>query len=95
MVASGTPMLASVRTHRTWTITDAKARLSELLRLVRDEGPQYIGTKQSFIVISEEEWLLLKRPKKPFGLWLIQNLPTVGELELPDRNERDREIPFQ
>ena len=81
--------------HRTWTIAEAKARLSELLRLVREEGPQYIGTKKTFVVISEEEWLSLKRPKKPLGLWLIENLPMVGELELPDRNEPDREIPFQ
>ena len=84
-----------VSDHRTWTIAEAKARLSELLRLVREEGPQYIGTKKTFVVISEEEWLSLKRPKKPLGLWLIENLPMVGELELPDRNEPDREIPFQ
>ena len=81
--------------HRIWTITEAKARLSELLRLARKEGPQYIGTKQSFVVITEEEWLSLKRPKKPMGPWLVENMPTVGELELPDRNEPDREIPFQ
>lgn len=81
--------------HRTWTITEAKARLSELLRLVRKEGPQYIGTKKSFVVITEEEWLSLKRPKTPLGPWLVENMPTVGELKLPDRNEPDREIPFQ
>lgn len=81
--------------HRTWTITEAKARLSELLRLVRDEGPQYIGTKQTFIVITEEEWLSLKRPRKPLGPWLVENMPTIGELALPDRNEPDRDIPFQ
>jgi hypothetical protein len=46
-------------------------------------------------VISEEEWLALKRPKIPFGRWLIDNIPAVGELELPDRNEPDRETPVQ
>ena len=81
--------------YRTWTIAEAKARLSELLRLVREEGPQYIGTKKSFVVISEEEWRSLKRPNKPLGLWLIENMPTVGELELPERKEPEREIPFQ
>lgn len=81
--------------QKTWTITEAKARLSELLRLVREEGPQFIGTKKSFVVISEEEWRSLKRPKKPLGLWLIENMPKVGELELPNRNEPDREIPFK
>ena len=81
--------------HRTWTIAEAKSRLSELLRLVGEEGPQFIGTKKSFVVISEEEWRSLKRPKKPLGLWLIENMPKVGELELPDRTEPPREIPFQ
>ena len=81
--------------HKTWTITEAKARLSELLRLVQEEGSQYIGTKKSFVIISEQEWLSLKQPKQPLGLWLIENMPTVGELELPDRHEPEREIPFQ
>ncbi len=81
--------------HKKWTITEAKSRLSEVLRLVQEEGPQYIGTKKSFVVISEEEWLALKQPRKPLGLWLVENMPTVDELELPNRNEPEREIPFQ
>ncbi len=81
--------------HKKWTVTEAKARLSELLRLAREEGPQYIGTKKTFVVISEEEWLALKRPKKALGLWLVENIPTVDELELPKRNEPDRKTPFQ
>ncbi len=81
--------------HKTWTIVEAKARLSELLRLVQEEGSQYIGTKKSFVVISKDEWLSMKQPKKPLGLWLIENMPPVGDLELPDRNQPDREIPFQ
>ena len=32
-------------TTKIWTITEAKARLSELLRLASD-SPQYIGTKK-------------------------------------------------
>ena len=81
--------------HKIWTITEVKARLSEVLRLVKEEGPQYIGTKKSFVIVSKEEWLSLAQAKKPLGLWLIENMPTLGELELPDRNEPDREIPFQ
>lgn len=81
--------------HGTWTITEAKARLSEVLRLVGDEGPQFIGAKKSFVVISKQEWLSLTQPKKPLGLWLIENMPTLDELELPDRSEPEREIPFQ
>ncbi len=81
--------------HRTWTITEAKARLSEVLRLVREEGPQFIGAKKSFVVISKQEWLALTQPKKPLGLWLVENMPTLDELELSDRNEPEREIHFQ
>jgi prevent-host-death family protein len=84
-----------VSDRKKWTIAEAKARLSELLRLAREEGPQYIGTKKTFVVISEEEWLSMKRPSKPLGLWLVENMPTIDELELPDREEPDREIPFQ
>ena len=81
--------------HRIWTITEAKARLSEVLRLVREEGPQYIGAKKSFVIVSKEEWLSLTQPKKPLGLWLIENMAIPGELELPDRKEPEREIPLQ
>ena len=80
---------------RIWTITEAKARLSEVLRLVREEGPQYIGAKKSFVIVSKEEWLSLTQPKMPIGTWLIDNMTIPGELELPDRNELEREIPFQ
>ena len=84
--------------RKTWTISEAKARLSEVLRLAQEEGAQYIGTKKTFVVIPEEEWHLLKalkEPKKPLGTWLIENMPTLTEFELPDRDETDREIPFQ
>lgn len=82
--------------YRIWTIAEAKARLSEVLRLVQEEGPQYIGTKKLFVVISKEEWLSLSQPKKPLGLWLVENMPTLDdELKLPCRNEPERDIPFQ
>ena len=84
-----------VPSQKKWTISEAKARLSELLRLVMDDGPQYIGTKKTFVIVSEEEWLSLQHPQKPLGLWLVDNIPTVGELELPDRHERERTTPFQ
>ena len=31
--------------RKTWTVAEAKARLSEILRLASEEGPQRIGTK--------------------------------------------------
>ncbi|HHJ20758.1 MAG TPA: type II toxin-antitoxin system Phd/YefM family antitoxin [Gammaproteobacteria bacterium] len=80
---------------KTWTISEAKARLSEVLRLAGEEGPQYIGTKKSFVVIPEAQWRSLNQPKKALGLWLVENMPTIAELELPDRHEPERDVPFQ
>jgi prevent-host-death family protein len=77
-----------------WTIADAKARLSELLRLA-NETPQYIGTKKSYVLISQEKWEKLNQPEQPLGSWLVDNLSDCGDLELPSRADPEREIPFQ
>jgi len=77
-----------------WTIAKAKAKLSELLRLA-DDQPQYIGTKKSYVVISAEQWEKLNSPPEDFGQWLIRNMSGVGELELPERIEPTRKIPFE
>ena len=36
-------------TGRTWTVEEAKARLSDILRLAEEEGPQRIGERRPFI----------------------------------------------
>lgn len=77
-----------------WTIAEAKARLSELLRNA-NEQPQYIGTKKPYVVIPVEQWEKLNRPAEPMGQWLIRNLQGSGELELPDRAEPDRTLSFE
>jgi len=77
-----------------WTIAEAKAKLSELLRLASDK-PQYIGTKKPYVVVSAEQWEKLNTPVEPMGKWLINNMAGVGELELPERNEPARETPFR
>lgn len=77
-----------------WTVRNAKAKLSELLRRVRDEGPQRIGEREAFIVITEAEWQRLVSPKPHLGAWLLQNMPEIDELELPERHDRARPLPF-
>jgi len=77
-----------------WTITEAKARLSELLRLATDK-PQFIGTKKTYVLISREKWEEVTRPKAPMGDSLVEMMANVGELELPSRKDPEREIPFQ
>ena len=78
-----------------WTISEAKARLSEILRLAESEGPQRIGTRKSFVVVPEHVWLERERPERmPMGQWLIENLRGLGPLEPPDRNDEDSERPI-
>ena len=77
-----------------WTITEAKARLSELLRLA-SEKPQYIGTKKTYVLITQKKWEEMTQPSVPVGRYLVDAMAGIGELELPDRKEPEREIPFQ
>ena len=42
--------------RRVWTIAQAKARLSEVLRLAEEEGPQHIGTRRPFVVVPASDW---------------------------------------
>ncbi len=77
-----------------WTVSEAKAKLSELLHLVEQEGPQRIGVRRGYRVVSEAEWQRLQVQRAPLGRWLRDNLPRVGELELPARAEPARPNPF-
>ena len=96
-------MTTQPETPRTWTIAEAKARLSEILRLAEEEGPQRIGLRKPFVVVPERQWqqrtndLEWRRrvpEEMPMGKWLVENMPRGIELELPDRSDPPREIPF-
>ncbi len=80
--------------RKTWTVAEAKARLSEILRLASEEGPQRIGAKRPYVVVPEEEWLKREEPRIPLGQWLVENMPRIDDLELPDRAEPERPPPF-
>ena len=80
--------------RRVWTVAEAKARLSEILRLAEEEGPQRIGARRSFVVVPERVWQDRTPPRKPLGQWLIENTPRGTDLEIPSRQENGREIPF-
>ena len=74
-------------------MTEAKARLSEILRLAEKEGPQYISDRRSFVVVLVEMWHAKSRPRQPLGKWLVENMPRGTNLEVPDRRS-NRPIPF-
>lgn len=76
-----------------WTVAEAKAKLSEVLRLSEEEGPQRIGTRKPFIVVPERMWRDHVPERKPLGRWLIENVPRGTNLEVPDRSS-NRKIPF-
>ncbi len=80
--------------EKVWSVAEAKARLSEILRRAREEGPQRIGSKQPYVVLTQEEWEKLKKPEPHLGRWLIEHFKGKGELPLPDRHEPDRATPF-
>jgi hypothetical protein len=81
-------------TNKIWTVAEAKARLSELLRLASDK-PQYIGKQKTYVLISREKWEELIQPKVSVGQHLVEAMAGMGELELPSRKDPEREIPFQ
>lgn len=82
------------KTKRVWTVAEAKAKLSEILRLAETEGPQHIGVRKSFILIPAKLWQSKESLKKPMGKWLVENMPRGTNLPVPDRREPGRKIPF-
>lgn len=69
-----------------WSVVDAKSRLSEILRLVREGKPQIIGTQEPCVVISLAEYERL-RPKEHLGRALLAIGSSAGgiDIELPPR----------
>lgn len=82
------------KTGHVWTVAEAKARLSEVLRLSEEEGPQRIGRRKSYVVVPVETWEAHVPPRKPLGQWLIENMPRGVNLEIPHDRSSQREIPF-
>lgn len=75
----------------TWTVQEAKAKLSEVLKRAREGEPQFIGAKGEHVVISREEFDKL-RPIH-FGRYLLETAPVGAEIELPSRRTK-RGDPF-
>lgn len=78
---------------RIWTVAEAKARLSHILRCAEQDGPQRIGTRRTFVVVPEHVWHERAEPQVHVGRWLVENMPRGYDLELPDRRS-GRPVPF-
>ena len=79
---------------RTWTVAEAKAKLSEILRLAEEEGPQRIGLRRPFVVVPERVWREKSPPEMHLGRWLIENVPRGLNWEIPRERHSSRAIPY-
>ena len=77
-----------------WTVAEAKSRLSEVLRRATEIGPQQIGTQRPHVVVPLEAWRARAELRLELGAWLVENAPRGVEIELPSRDDGDREILF-
>jgi prevent-host-death family protein len=79
-----------------WTVQEAKAKLSEILRRARAGEPQRIGAKGEFVVVAAKDWntkqsqqkqskRLQRLPGETDGAWLVRTAPRGPEIELPSR----------
>ena len=80
-------MTARSEPHRVWTVAEAKARLSEVLRRAEEEGPQHIGTRRSFVVVPAHVWAEKESRRQPMGEWLVANVPRGANLDIPGSRE--------
>lgn len=77
-----------------WTVSEAKIRLSEILRRARENGPQLIGKHSTCVVVSKEEWDAITHPEESLVGWLVAHSPKV-DFELPERGQStNRTLPF-
>jgi prevent-host-death family protein len=74
-----------------WTVQEANAQLSELLRRARAGQPQRIDmTDGACVVISAKAWEALNC--STLGSWLVDSAPVGEELELPARGSHRTEL---
>ncbi len=78
-----------------WTVAEAKAKLSSVLKRAREGELQIIGTKDPCVVNSMIEYkrLTSQQERPHLGRWLVENLRGLGKIELPSRDE-SRPSPF-
>jgi prevent-host-death family protein len=75
-----------------WTIAEAKAKLSEILRLAREGQPQTIGTESPCVVLSAAQFARDFQAEH-LGRFLIEGAPRGPAIELPQRGN-DRSFAF-
>jgi len=76
----------------TWTLTDAKSRLSELLNLTHFDGPQRIKRRgETVVIITEVEYDHLRGSQPSFKELLLTG-PSLDGLDLERDASAMREV---
>lgn len=71
-----------------WSVVDAKARLSEILRQARKGEPQFIGTHDPCVVVSLATYQTRIAEADHDGLWLLDQTTRLQcDINLPPRSE--------
>ncbi|MGD0634830.1 MAG: type II toxin-antitoxin system prevent-host-death family antitoxin [Beijerinckiaceae bacterium] len=79
-----------------WSVADAKAQLSEILRRARAGQPQFIGTQEPCVVISAEVYRTAVADMSHDGQWLIEQAGHLGfDIPEPSRREDRRDLVFE
>ncbi|HYI24686.1 MAG TPA: type II toxin-antitoxin system prevent-host-death family antitoxin [Thermomicrobiales bacterium] len=77
-----------------WKLAEAKNKLSEVVSLARDEGPQFVTRRdEEYVVMTKEEYLRLtgEKPTKTFVEHLL-SMPKGDDLDLTRKPSYPREI---
>lgn len=77
----------------TWTVREAKSKLSEVFRRAHKQGPQYIGKRGQTVVVSREQWESQAESKPDLRVWRSANAPEDDFVPPRSRNP-NRPIPF-
>ena len=71
-----------------WSVVDAKSNLSKILRMAREGQPQFVGSQNTCVVISEELYRAKVMAQGHDGEWLLQQTQSLGfDLETPSRDD--------
>jgi prevent-host-death family protein len=75
-----------------WKLAEAKNKLSEVVSLARDEGPQFVTRRdEEYVVMTREEYDRLTG-EKPSFLEVLRSAPSLEGLDLTRDKSPMREI---
>lgn len=80
----------------TWSVAQAKAKLSEVLTKARDEGPQFISRngRDAVVVVSAEEWEAKTRRRGSLAEFLLSSPLKGAHLDTDRLPDEPRDVGF-